>query len=75
MDVYPYAKFSVIAQFSLNILQIQYWESLLACPSVPLPPHPYEWTESNKMYSYFFVCYLAAPWPVSGYYQGGGLKF
>ena len=37
MHVYPYAKISIIAQFSLDILQIQYWELLLICPGVPEP--------------------------------------
>ena len=43
--VYPHAKISIIAQFNLDILQIQYWELLLAYPEVPDHTHMSGWNQ------------------------------
>ena len=39
IDAYSMPKISTIAQFSLEILKIQYWKLLLACPDVPGHTH------------------------------------
>ena len=51
MNVYPNAKISIIAKFSLEISQILYWELILAWTDVW--PQSHGWTESNK---YTDVC-------------------